>query len=106
MDAITSLMYSNSTLITAVIAVGVLVYIGTNAISPTHIWLRRITGYWTGSVLVVLGAVALYFGASKLLVLLYLKIFQFDVFRIEWTAVGALALIAGFAIVRQAYQRS
>lgn len=105
MDTITSVMYSNSTLIGAVIAIGVLAYIGSNGISATHIWLRRMVAYASGIVLVVLGALAFYFGASKLLLLIYVKDFQFDIFRVEWTVIGALALVAGFALVRQAYRQ-
>lgn len=105
LDTITGVMYSNSTLIGAVIAIGALAYIGSNGISPTHLWLRRVVAYGAGIALVALGALAFYFGASKLLVLIYVKDFQFDVFRIEWTVIGALSLVAGFLLVRQGYRQ-
>lgn len=104
MDKFTSIMYNNSTLIGAIIVIGVLAYIGSNGISPTHLWLRKMVAYLTGIALVALGGLAFYFGASKLLILIYVKDFQFDVFRIEWTAIGALALVAGFMLVGQAYR--
>lgn len=104
MDKFTTIMYDNSTLVGAIIVIGVLAYIGSNGISPTHLWLRKTVAYGTGIALVALGALAFYFGASKLLILIYVKDFQFDVFRIEWTLIGALALVAGFLLVRQAYR--
>ncbi len=104
MDKFTSMMYDNSTLIGAIIAIGALAYIGSNGINPTLRWLRKIVAYGCGIVLVALGALAFYFGASKLLIMIYVKDFQFDVFRLEWTAIGALAIAAGFMLVRQAYQ--
>lgn len=103
LDQITSVMYNNSTLIGAIIVIGLLAYIGTNTISPSNVRLRRLVAYLTGAALIVLGALGLYFGASKELTLLFAKIYLFDTFRIEWAGVGAAAIIAGFLLMRQAY---
>lgn len=105
MEAITSLMYENSTLIGSIILVGALAYIGTNAISPDNIALRRLMGYLTATILVLIGAFSLYFGASKELMLIYAHVYQFDVFRLEWTFVGVVAIIAGLLLARQSLRR-
>lgn len=60
-----SLMYQPSTLIAAIIVIGALAYIGTIAISPSNIELRRLVGYLTSIALVVIGVGSFFFGASK-----------------------------------------
>ena len=105
MDAITSLMYEPSTLVGSIILVGVLAYLGTTAISPSNVVLRRIVGYFTGGIMVIIGVFALYFGASKLLTLLFAHIYIMDVQRLEWSFVGAVALIVGLLLVRQSFRR-
>ncbi len=101
MDTLTTLMYQNSTLIGVIIFVGALAYIGTNTINPEHIAIRRLVGYLTGTILVMIGAFSAYFGGSKLLGLLYAHVYILDVFRVEWLGVGLLALLVGFLIVFQ-----
>ncbi len=105
MDAITSLMYENTTLIGSIILVGALTYIGTNAISPENVALRRLMGYLTGALLVMIGSFGLYFGASKELMLLYAHVYQFDIFRLEWTFVGIVAIVVGFLLAGQSFRR-
>jgi hypothetical protein len=105
LDQITNGMDSDSTLIGAIILVGLLAYIGTNTISPANVRLRRLVAYLSGAALIVLGALGFYFGASRELLLLYAKVYQFDTFRLEWAGVGAAAIIAGFLLMRQAYTR-
>lgn len=104
MDTITNLMYQNSTLIGAIILIGALAYLGTNTINPDHMSVRRIVGYLTGSLLVGIGTFSAYFGASKVVALIYAHIYTFDLFRIEWLGIGLLGLIAGFLIVGQAFR--
>lgn len=105
MDTITSLMYQNSTLLGAIILVGVLAYLGTNAISPSNIILRHLVGYLTGTIMVVIGAFAFYFGASNLLTRLFAHIYSMDTQRLEWTFVGAVSIVVGLLIVRQSFRR-
>lgn len=105
MDTITAFMYQSSTLLGTIIFVGALAYIGTAAISPSNIVLRRIVGYLAGGILVIVGVFSFYFGASKLLILLFNHIYLFDSFRIEWTFLGAIAIIVGLLLVRQAFRR-
>ena len=104
MDTVTNLMYQNSTLIGAIILIGALAYLGTNTINPDHMSARRIVGYLTGALLVAIGTFSAYFGASKLLALIYAHVYTFDVFRVEWLGVGLVGLIAGFLIVGQAFR--
>ncbi len=105
MDAITTLMYQNSTLIGSIILVGALTYIGTNAISPENVTLRRLIGYLTAGLLVVIGVFSFYFGASKELMLLFAHVYQFDIFRLEWTFVGAVAIVVGLLLASQSFRR-
>jgi hypothetical protein len=105
MDLINSLMYQNSTLLGAIILIGGLAYVGTNVISPSNITTRRIVGYWTGTLLVLIGAYAFYFGASKEFTLVYAHIYLFDRYRLEWMFIGLLALVVGALLVRQSYRR-
>ncbi len=104
LDAINALMYQSSTLIGAVILIGALAYIGANAISPSNILLRRLVGYLTAIALLLIGGYSFYFGASKEVTLFYEHIYDFDLFRLEWMLVGALALVAGLLIARQSYR--
>lgn len=105
MDTITAFMYQGSTLLEAIILVGVLAYIGTAVISPSNFVLRRMVGYLSGGILVIIGVFSFYFGASKLLVLLFNHIYLFDSARIEWTFLGAIAIVVGLLLVRQAFRR-
>ncbi len=105
MDAITSLMYQSSTLVGSIILVGVLAYLGTNAISPSFLALRRMVGYLAGGLMVVIGVYSFYFGASKLLTLLFAHIYIMDVYRLEWAFIGAVSIIMGLVLVRQAFRR-
>lgn len=104
MDAITSLMYESSTLVGSIILVGALTYLGTNAISPGNIGLRRFVGYLAGALLIIIGCFGFYFGASKELTLLLAHIYQFDAFRLEWMFVGLVAIIVGFMLARQSFR--
>lgn len=105
MDAITSLMYQSSTLIGSIILVGVLAYLGTNAISPSNVILRRMVGYLAGAAMVAIGAFSLYFGASYLLTNLFAHIYIMDVNRLEWSFIGGVSIIVGLLLVRQAFRR-
>lgn len=105
MDPITSLMYENSTLVGAIILVGVLAYIGTNVISPSNPGLRRLVAYLCGLAQIIIGGFGFYFGASKEITLLFAQIYTLDIFRLEWTFIGAVAIIVGFVLVFQAYRR-
>lgn len=105
MDAIVSLMYQSSTLLGTIIFVGALAYLGTAGISPSNVPLRRIVGYLSGGLMVVVGVFSLYFGANKLLILLYNRIYDFDIFHLEWTFLGLVAIIVGMLLVRQAFRR-
>ena len=105
MDTITSLMYQPSTLLGSIILVGFLAYLGTNVISPSHAAIHRMVGYLTGAIMVVIGVFALYFGASKLLTLLFAQIYILDVNRLEWTFLGAASIFVGLLIVRQSFRR-
>lgn len=100
-----SLMYQPSTLIAAIIVIGALAYIGTIAISPSNIELRRLVGYLTSIALVVIGVGSFFFGASKEVLLILEKVYDFDVFRIEWMFVGLLAIIVGMLLARQSLRR-
>jgi hypothetical protein len=100
-----SLMYQPSTLIVAIIVIAALAYVGTNAISPSNIALRRLVGYLASIVLVVIGVGSFFFGASKEVVLVLEKVYEFDAFRIEWMFVGLLALIVGMLLARQSLRR-
>jgi hypothetical protein len=104
LDTITTLMYQNSTLIGAIILVGVLVYIGVNGISPRHIRIRRIVAFCIGCALVIIGAFEFYFGASKEWEMLQSHIYQSDTFRLEWALVGVIAFITGILLVRQSHR--
>ena len=104
MDAITSLMYQNSTLLGSIIVVGVLAYLGSNAISPSNTALRRIVGYLSGSLMVVIGVFGFYFGASSLLTRLFAHIYIMDIQRLEWAFIGAASIIVGLVLVRQAFR--
>ncbi|MGH2505450.1 MAG: hypothetical protein ACRDID_23310 [Ktedonobacterales bacterium] len=98
-------MYQSSTLLETTIFVGVLAYIGTAAISPSNIALRRLVGYLAGGLMVVVGVFSFYFGAAKLLTLLFAHIYTFDAFHIEWAFLGAVAIVVGMLLVRQAFRR-
>ena len=100
-----SLMYQPSTLIGAIIIIAALAYLGTNAISPSHIELRRLVGYLASIALVVIGAGSFFFGASNVVVLLLEKVYAFDPFRIEWMFVGLLAIIVAMLLARQSLRR-
>lgn len=104
-DSITSLMYENSTLIGAIIVIAALAYIGTNGISASNPGLRRLVAYLCGLSQLVIGGFGFYFGASKELTLLYAQVYDFDLFRIEWAFVGAVAIIVGFVLFYQARTR-
>jgi uncharacterized membrane protein len=67
--------------------------------------LRRLIGYLSGGLLVIVGVFSFYFGASKLLILLFNHIYLFDSFRIEWAFLGAIAIIVGMLLVRQSFRR-
>ncbi len=105
MDAITSLMYYNSTLLGVIVLVGALSYIGANTISPENVLLRRFVGYLTGSILILIGVLGFYFGAAKEVILIYTHAYTFDLFRLEWTFVGAVAIVIGILLVRQSFRR-
>ncbi|HZC07156.1 MAG TPA: hypothetical protein VE338_16085 [Ktedonobacterales bacterium] len=105
MDLFNSLMYQNSTLITSIIIVAALAYIGTIAISPASVWLRRTVGYLTSVALLLIGVAGFYFGASKEVTLVLAHVYTFDVFRIEWIAVGALAIGVGILLAVQSLRR-
>jgi len=98
-------MYQNSTLLGAIILVGALAYIGSNTINPELITIRRIVGYLTGTILLMIGAFSAYFGGSKILGLLYAHVYILDMFRVEWLGVGLLALVVGFLIFAQSFRR-
>jgi hypothetical protein len=100
-----SLMYQPSTLIIAIVIVAALAYLGTNVVSPSNTELRRLVGYLASIVLVVIGAGSFVFGASKEVVLLLEKVYDFDAFRIEWMFVGLLAIIVGLLLARQSLRR-
>lgn len=100
-----SLMYETSTLVGAIIVIAGLAYLGTNAINPANIELRRLVGYLTSIVLVVIGAAGFLFGASKELVLLLAKAYVFDTFRIEWMVVGLMAIVVGLLLAHQSLRR-
>lgn len=106
MDTIFSLMYQNSTLVGTFIFVGVLTYLGTAAISPGNVALRRFVGYCSGTLMVIVGVVSLYFGGERLLTLLLAQLYtSFDFYHIEWTFLGIVAIVVGLLMVRQAYHR-
>ncbi len=100
-----SLMYQPSTLIIAIIIIAALAYLGTNAISPSNIELRRLVGYLASIALVVIGVGGFFFGASKEVVLLLEKVYDFAAFRIEWMVVGLLAIVVGLLLARQSLRR-
>lgn len=106
MNTLMTLMYQQQTLIAAAVVVGLLAYIGSNTISPSQIRVRQVVAYVCGTALTLIGAVCLSFGLSKLLVLLFAGSGPVDLFRLEWTAVGMLSLIMGFALARQGWLRS
>lgn len=105
MDLFNSLMYQNSTLIGSIILVAALAYIGTNAISPSNVQLRRFVGYLTSAAMILIGAGGLYFGASKQVALVLAHIYIFDVFRVEWMVVGILSIAVGLLLAYQAQRR-
>jgi hypothetical protein len=102
MDLFNSLMYQNSTLIGSIILVAALAYIGTTAISPSNVTLRRLVGYLASAALILIGAGSFYFGASKQVTLVLAHIYIFDLYRIEWMVVGILSLAVGLLLARQA----
>lgn len=101
MDLFNSLMYQNSTLIGSIILVAALAYIGTNVVSASNVALRRLVGYMTSILLVLIGLSAFYFGASKQVTLILAHVYIFDIYRIEWMVVGVLALAVGLLLARQ-----
>ncbi|HEY7974357.1 MAG TPA: hypothetical protein VID72_03375 [Ktedonobacterales bacterium] len=105
MDLFNSLMYQNSTLLGAIILVAALAYIGTNAISPSNVVLRRLVGYLASAALVLIGTVGFYFGASKQIMLVLAHIYTIDLFRIEWMVVGLLAIGVGLLLAHQSLRR-
>ncbi|MDE3228328.1 MAG: hypothetical protein KGO05_00480 [Chloroflexota bacterium] len=106
MDAIFSVMYQSSTLLGTFIFVGVLAYLGTAAISPGNVALRRFVGYCSGTLMVIVGVVSLYFGGERLLTLLFAQLYtSLDFYHVEWTFLGIVAIIVGLLMVRQAYRR-
>jgi hypothetical protein len=102
MDLFNSLMYQNSTLIGSIILVAALAYIGTTAISPSNVTLRRLVGYLASAALILIGAGGFYFGASKQVTLILAHVYIPDFYRIEWMVVGFLALAVGLLLARQA----
>lgn len=102
MDLFNSLMYQNSTLLISIIIVAALAYLGSNVISPSNMSLRRLVGYITSIALLLIGACGFYFGASKEVTLLFAHTYVFDLYRIEWIVVGALSIIVGLLLGRQA----
>lgn len=98
-------MMYNTTLFGAILAVGVLSYLGTVAFDPTHPLPRLIAGYICGTTLVLIGALGLYYGASFELPLLINGAYFFETLHMEWLGLGLVALIVGVLIMRQAYYR-
>lgn len=98
-------MFSNSSLVLAIIAVGGLTYLGTVAFDPTHPTPRLVAGYVCGWALTLIGAGGLLFAAQFELPLLLQGLYVTDAIHMEWLAIGILALFVGAVIVRQAYRR-
>lgn len=92
----------SSTLFSTIVIVGVLAYLGAIAFDPTHPAPRIIAGYVCGFTMLVIGLVGLYYGASFEAPLALQGAYVFNPLRMEWIAVGALAVVVGFLLVRQA----
>lgn len=105
MDLFNSLMFQNSTLIVSIIIIAALAYIGTIAISPSSVQLRRFVGYLSSAVLVIIGAVGFYFGASKEVTLVLAHVYVFDIFRVEWIVVGLAGIVVGMLLAFQSLRR-
>jgi hypothetical protein len=106
MDVFNTLMQSNSTVFGAIILIGLLAYLGTNVVDPSHAALRRMVGYLSGTSLVLIGVLALYFGGSRELLLYGAHVYTLDTLGVEWVALGAVALIVGAGIVGYSFRRA
>lgn len=105
MENLSAAMSSDATLFGAIMVVGALAYLGALAFDPSYALARLIAGYLCGAALVVIGAGALYYGLAYEAPLIFIGVYQLDAMRMEWIGVGALALIAGVLVVRQAFRR-
>ena len=100
-----NLMFYNSTLFGAILAVGALAYLGAVAFDPTHPLPRLIAGYVCGAALVLIGAGSFYFGAAFELPLAFSGVYFFESLHMEWLGLGLVAMLVGVVIMRQAYLR-
>jgi|SRR5579859_1448563 len=100
-----NVMYNNSTLFGAILAIGVLAYLGALAFDPAHPLPRLIAGYVCGAALVLIGAGSFYFGAAFELPLAFSGVYFFESLHMEWLGLGVLAMLIGVVIMRQAYLR-
>lgn len=99
-----SMTYS-STLFGAILAVGVLSFLGTVAFDPMHPAPRVIAGYVCGAALILIGAFGMYYGASYELPLVLQGAYVFETFHMEWLGLGLISIVVGALILRQAYLR-
>lgn len=99
------LLGHSSTLFTTILIVGALAYLGAIAFDPTHPAPRIIAGYVCGATTLAIGFVGLYYGASFEAPLALQGAYVFNALRMEWIALGLLAVVVGFLLVRQAIRR-